>query len=132
LMEETGVAAEQSALRMDTLKAQFGELVESVTNLLGRMMSGLIPALRMFVDVANMVVNVLSRIPQPILAAIGAVMGLAAAFATLRGAAAGLQILSRLTGIAVPGGALFGGLATGLLAVAAAAGVAYAAIRFNL
>lgn len=133
-MEGTGQAAEQSALRMDTLKAQFGELVDSVQNLLGRMVGGLIPGFRAIVDAANGAIDVFSRLPQPILSAVGAVLALAAGFAALRGAAAGFQILSSLTGIA-GGAGLAGGLgalAPILLGIAAAAGVAYAAIRFNL
>lgn len=126
LMGESGVAAEQSALRMDTLSAQFGELWESINVFLGSLVSGLLPGLRLLVDAANTVVDALSRLPQGFKTVIGAVAGFAAAIAAgvralqafrainmlLGGTgAAGMlglgPLLPLLAGLAVVGGGLF-------------------------
>lgn len=129
-MGMTGAAAEQSALRMDTLGAQFETLKEGAMTFLGSLVQGLIPGLRWLVDGANAVVDVLMKIPGPIKTIIGAIAGSLAMFAAFNVALKGLQLFNNLAGGA--------GLARGfrlpvgpVLAFAAAAGVAYVAYRKN-
>jgi TP901 family phage tail tape measure protein len=96
LMGEQGAAAESSAIRMDTLGAQFGTLKEGIATLLGSLVSGLIPGMRLFVDFANTVVDALLQIPGPIKTVIGAVAGLLASFAAVT---RGIQAFRAINGI---------------------------------
>ncbi len=95
---ESGQAAEQSAIRMDTLGAQFATLREGVTTLLGSLVSGLIPGLRLVVDAANALIDVLSGIPGPIKTVVGAVLGALAGFAAITRAIQGFQLMNNLLG----------------------------------
>lgn len=135
LMAESGTAAEQSALRMDTLGAQFDTLKEGVLTLAASFVSGLLPGFRFVVDGANMLVDAMMRIPAPIKTIIGALAGLAVAFAALT---IGPQILGGLLGSIGLGTGVFAGFGAALsalivpaLAVAAVAGTIYAAWRTN-
>jgi TP901 family phage tail tape measure protein len=132
LMGESGAAAEQSALRMDTLGAQFDTLVEGVTTFLGSLVQGLIPGLRLLVDGANAVVDVLMKIPAPIKTITGALLGSLAAWAAVTRAMQAYQAFDMLLG--------GGGRAARrgfippvgpVLAFAAAAGLAFVAYRKN-
>jgi hypothetical protein len=130
---EAGTAAEQSAIRMDTLGAQFATLKEGLNSFLGSLVAGLIPGLRVFVDAGNALIDVLMKIPAPIKTIIGAVAGLLAGFASISIAIKGFAALSGFLGI---GGGLGIGAALGavvpiLLGVAAAAAVVYVAWRKN-
>lgn len=130
LMDETGVAAEQSALRMDTLNGQWETLKEGVTTLLGSIVSGLLPGLRLLVDGANLVVDALSRIPQPIQTIIGVIGGLVAGVAAAVQAFRAFRAVNMLLGTAgVAGGMGLGGMLGPLLLIAGAAGLVYAAFR---
>lgn len=129
-MEGSGQAAEQSALRMNTLKAQLGELFESATNLAGRLVGGLMPGLRGLVDLGNMAVDALSRLPQSLINITGVVIGLVAAFGALRTASAVLGSLNRFTGGALGSFGLRAMIAPFLLMTAVIGG-AYLAIRSN-
>lgn len=132
LMGESGTAAEQSALRMDTLGAQFDTLKEGVTTFLGSLVQGLIPGMRMVVDGANVLVDVLMKIPGPIKTIIGAVAGVLAAFAAVNIAMTTSAALSGLLGISFAGvGAAMGAILPIVLAVAAVAGVLYLAWKTN-
>lgn len=135
LMGESGAASEQSALRMDTLGAQFDTLKEGVTSLLGAFVGGLIPGFRFVVDGANMLIDALMKIPAPVKTIIGALAGLTVAFAALT---IGPQILGSMFGAIGIGSGVFAGFGAALgaliapaLAVAAVAGTIYLAWRTN-
>lgn len=129
LMGESGAAAEQSALRMDTLGAQFDTLVEGVTTFLGSLVQGLIPGMRATVDIANDFIDVLMRIPKPIKTIIGAVTAGLAAFAALNVAIKGFAAFNMLTGGAGLG---LSGMLAPLLGLATAAGALYLAWEHNV
>lgn len=130
LMQESGAAAEQSALRMDTLGAQFDALKEGANTFLGSLVAGLLPGLRVFVDAGNMLIDMLMKIPGPIKTAIGAVAGLLAGFAAVNTAIAGFSFLAGVLGIGGVGAALSAVLPI-LLGLAAAAGAVYIAWKTN-
>src|SRR5690606_7637443 len=134
LMYESGTASEQSALRMNTLGAQFEELKEGVGAFLTSLVMGLVPGLRILVDTANTVIDVLSRIPDPIKTVIGAFAGLLAGIAAITRAMQAFSAINMILGAAGGGAAGFGlgALAAPLLAIAAVVGVAAAAIKFDL
>lgn len=126
LMGESGAAAEQSALRMDTLGMQFGTLREGVMTLLASFVQGLIPGFRFLVDGANLVVNALMRIPGPIKTVIGALLGIGAIVATVAGA---MILFGPQIGAIT---AILGGMVAPMLAVIAVAVALYAAWKTNL
>lgn len=132
LMGESGAAAEQSALRMDTLGAQFDTLKEGVTTFLGSLVQGLIPGMRLLVDTANVLVDVLMKIPAPIKTIIGAIAGLLATFAAVNIAMKTSAALNGLLGVSTAGmAASLAGMIPIVLAVAAVAGVLYLAWKKN-
>lgn len=94
LMGQSGVAAEQSALRMGTVLAKLGELKESFASFLTSLVTGLLPAFHIVLDVANGLVNILSSIPGPIKTIVGALAGLLAGAALITRAVQGWQLLS--------------------------------------
>lgn len=132
---ETGTAAEQSAIRMDTLGAQFGTLKEGINTFLGSLVSGLIPGLRIFVDMANQVIDVLMAIPAPIKTIIGTIAGLLAGFASIAAAIRTFQALNVLLGgMGLASGGLaasLGAVLTPLLLIGAVVGGLYLAWRTN-
>lgn len=133
LMGESGAAAEQSALRMDTLGAQFDTLKEGALTFLGSLVSGLIPGLRFVVDGANDVLDVLMKIPAPIKAIVGGIAGGLAAFAAITQAFRAFSLISGpLGGTGFLGlGVSLGALIPVALGVAAVAGLIYAAWKTN-
>lgn len=101
-MEGSGQAAEQSALRMDTLGAQVDTLKEGVVNLLGTWTRGLIPGLRRGVDAANRFVNSLDWMSRRFTALRQAGLNpLAAAVTALGEAFPALQRVTRPLGAAL-------------------------------
>jgi TP901 family phage tail tape measure protein len=94
--KEVGTAFTQAGIRMDTLKAQFGTLVEGIGTLLGSFVSGLIPGLRLVVDFANVVVDALLKIPQPIKTVVGAIAGFLAGMAAITRAVQAFRALNFL------------------------------------
>src|SRR5690606_16403036 len=135
LMYESGTASEQSALRMNTLGAQFEELKEGVGAFLTSLVMGLVPGLRILVDTANTVIDVLSRIPDPIKTVIGAFAGLLAGVAAITRAMQAWQAINMfLGGAGAARAGLFGLGALGpiFIGLAAVVGIAAAAIKFNL
>jgi len=135
-MDQTGVAAEQARLRMDTFGNQFGTLVEGVQTFLASLLMGVIPGLRVFVDAANAVVDVLMTIPGPIKTVIGVVAGMLAGFAAVTHA---LTAFRAMSGLMTMLGGESATAASGLSKfvpilgiVALAAGAFYVAYKTNL
>lgn len=127
---ESGTAAEQSAIRMDTLGAQLGTLKEGINTFLGSLVSGLLPGLRLFVDGANVLIDILMKIPAPIKTVIGAIAGLLAGFASISLAIAGFSALTGFLGMAGIGASI-GAVIPVVLGLAAVAGLVYVAWRKN-
>jgi TP901 family phage tail tape measure protein len=123
LMQEQGVAAEQSALRMDTLSAQFGSLKEGAVTLLAAFAEGLVPIFRQLVDVGNAALDVFMKIPDPIKQIIGIVGGSLAMFSIITRS---IQSYKAISGIlnAMGGGATAASFGFGTLAAAIGAVVA--------
>lgn len=115
-MDQTGVTAEQSALRMNTILAKLGELKESTLALFGSFMSGLQPVFHAVLDFANGVINALQNIPDSIKTIVGAVAGLLAGFAIVTRAVQGFQLLNGIFG-ALSGSSAVTAASTGRLAL---------------
>lgn len=118
---QSGIAAEQSGIRMDTFSAKLGTLKEAVATVLGSFVSGLLPAGKIALDFATTVVEALLKIPGPIKTVIGAIAGLLAGFAAVTRS---VQAFRALNGIM---GALSGNSAT---AAVASRGLLRTVLRF--
>jgi len=115
-MDESGAAAEQSAIRMDTLGAQFGTLVEGVNTFLGSLVSGLIPGLRLLVDGANAAINALMKLPEAVKTVVGAVAGLLAVYAGITRAVQAFRLVNGLVSTMSAGTVVANATSRGLLA----------------
>lgn len=86
LMEESGVAAEQAAMRTETLSGAWQRVQEATGTLLGTMMSGLVEPLTMAADGIAGLAELVNGLPSEVTGAIGAITALGTALIGLNAA----------------------------------------------
>ena len=85
--KDYGIAAKQAEARTKTLLGAWQRLTEGVTVFLALLAGGLVGPLTVLANGLDKLIAVISMIPAPILAAVGTVMALVAAFSIAGGAA---------------------------------------------
>ncbi len=85
--KDYGIAAKQAHERTQTLLGAWQRLTEGVTVLLALMAGGLVPVLTLAANGLDFLIGIISSIPAPILATVGAMITMAGLFLTIGGAA---------------------------------------------
>src|SRR5690606_12776469 len=76
LMDEQGVAANQAALRMDTLSGAWQQFTEGIQSASGAMMRGFLEPLKNIFEFLSDMLGRVAALPQPILNLMGALLAL--------------------------------------------------------
>ncbi|MDF2758179.1 MAG: phage tail tape measure protein, partial [Thermomicrobiales bacterium] len=93
-MSQSGIAAEQAAKRLDTLKGAWQRATEGVSTLLGTIMAEAVPGLTLFADLIARITESMIGIPRPLRIVAAAVLGIGGA--ALLAAGAFLIMLPRI------------------------------------